>query len=77
MANGGSLEGIASVASFFVSRVDTEIDARLEKAGADRGLFGRAGVANARLAFEAFEQFFAGPRWEALAVGARSGPPPG
>jgi len=68
LANGHDLAGIHSVASFFVSRVDTEIDARLEQAGAARGLFGRAGVANARLAFEAFEQFFSGPRWEALAA---------
>ncbi len=72
LANGHNLAGLHSVASFFVSRVDTEIDARLEQSGADRGLFGRAGVANARLAFEACEQFFSGPRWEALAaVGAR------
>lgn len=72
LANGHDLAGIHSVASFFVSRVDTEIDARLEKEGADAKLFGRAGVANARLAFEAFEQFFSGDRWAALeAAGAR------
>lgn len=71
-SHGHDLAGIHSVASFFVSRVDTEIDARLEKAGADPALFGRAGVANARLAFEAFEQFFSGDRWAALeAAGAR------
>jgi len=68
-ANGHDLAGLHSVASFFVSRVDTEIDARLEKAGADKALFGRAGIANARLAFEAFEQFFAGDRWAALEAG--------
>lgn len=67
-ANGHDLAGIHSVASFFVSRVDTEIDARLEKAGADPSLSGRAGVANARLAFGAFEEFFAGDRWAALAA---------
>lgn len=69
--NGHDLAGLHSVASFFVSRVDTEIDARLEKSGADSALFGRAGIANARLAYEAFEQFFATDRWAALeAAGA-------
>ena len=66
-ANGHDLSTIHSVASFFVSRVDTEIDKRLEKLGADKALFGRAGVANARLAYKAFEDFFSGPRWQALA----------
>src|SRR3954453_9960809 len=67
-----SLEGIESVASFFVSRVDTEIDKRLDASGADASLKGRAGVANARLAFQAYEEFFAGDRWAALeAAGAR------
>ncbi|MFL6024709.1 MAG: transaldolase [Marmoricola sp.] len=71
-ANGHDLSTIHSVASFFVSRVDTEIDARLDAAGADAALKGRAGVANARLAYEAFEQFFTGDRWAALeAAGAR------
>ena len=70
-ANGHDLSKIHSVASFFVSRVDTEIDKRLEASGADAALMGKAGIANARLAFEAFEEFYAGPRWEALAsVGA-------
>ncbi len=70
--NGHDLAGLHSVASFFVSRVDSEIDARLEKSGADSSLFGRAGVANARLAYEAFEKFFATDRWAALeAAGAR------
>ncbi|MCW2754599.1 MAG: tal [Marmoricola sp.] len=71
-ANGHDLSTLHSVASFFVSRVDTEIDARLEAAGADAALKGRAGVANARLAYEAFETFFAGDRWARLAAaGAR------
>ncbi|MGY1616883.1 transaldolase [Geodermatophilus sp. SYSU D00691] len=64
--NGGSLEGIASVASFFVSRVDTEIDKRLDKAGADPSLKGRAGVANAQLAYQAYEEVFSSDRWRAL-----------
>jgi transaldolase len=65
-ANGHDLTKIASVASFFVSRVDTEIDKRLEKLGrAD--LRGKAGVANARLAFEAYENVFTNDeRWAAL-----------
>ena len=64
--NGGSLEGIASVASFFVSRVDTEIDKRLDKAGADPSLKGKAGVANAQLAYQAYEEVFSSDRWKAL-----------
>ena len=64
-ANGHDLSTIHSVASFFVSRVDTEIDKRLPE-GAE--LAGKAGVANARLAYRAYEQFFTGERWEALAV---------
>jgi transaldolase len=66
------LDGIESVASFFVSRVDTEIDKRLEKLGADSSLMGKAGVANARLAYQAFEEVIASDRWKALeAQGAR------
>src|SRR6202023_3535975 len=59
--------------SFFVSRVDTEADRRLGAAG-DRGagLEGKAAVAQARLAYQLFEQQFSGPRWDALAArGAR------
>jgi transaldolase len=70
--NGHDLSTIHSVASFFVSRVDTEIDKRLDASGADASLKGRAGVANARLAFKAYEEFFSGDRWDALeAAGAR------
>ena len=70
---GLDLSTIHSVASFFVSRVDTEIDKRLDAAGAAAELKGRAGVANARLAFEAYEKFFSGERWEALeAAGANT-----
>jgi transaldolase len=80
-ASGRDLSGVASVASFFVSRVDTEVDRRLESlAGAGRpagapdplALRGRAAVANAKLAYQAFRERFRGPRWEALAArGAR------
>lgn len=66
--NGHDLSTIHSVASFFVSRVDSEIDKRLEAAGADASLQGKAGVANARLAYQAYEEFFTGERWEALAA---------
>jgi transaldolase len=66
VANGGSLDGIASVASFFVSRVDTEIDKRLDKLGADAGLKGKAGIANAQLAYQAYEEVFSSDRWQAL-----------
>jgi transaldolase len=74
-ANGHNLAGIASVASFFVSRVDTEIDKRLEKIGTDEALAlrGQAGVANSRLAYAAFEEVFSGERWNALvANGAKA-----
>ncbi|NYJ01260.1 transaldolase [Nocardioides thalensis] len=65
---GIDLSTIRSVASFFVSRVDTEIDARLEKIGSDEalGLRGKAAVANARLAYAAFEEVFSSDRWQAL-----------
>src|SRR3954470_15706139 len=66
VAQGDSLDGIASVASFFVSRVDTEIDKRLDKAGADASLKGKAGIANARLAYQAYEEVFSSERWRAL-----------
>jgi transaldolase len=69
--NGHDISKLHSVASFFVSRVDTEIDKRLEAAGAEKSLFGKAGVANARLAYKAYEDFFVGDRWDALvAAGA-------
>lgn len=60
---------IASVASFFVSRVDTEVDRRLDALGTPeaKALRGKAGIANARLAYELFEQRFSAPRWQALA----------
>jgi transaldolase len=69
-AAGRDLAPIESVASFFVSRVDTEVDARLEEIGtpAALALRGRAAIANARLAFRAFEEVLASPRWAALAA---------
>ncbi|MER7210280.1 transaldolase [Streptosporangium sp. NPDC020072] len=73
-ANGLNLAGIESVASFFVSRVDTEIDKRLDKVGTPEAgaLKGKAAVANARLAHAAYEDVVNSPRWQALsAAGAR------
>ena len=68
-ANGHDLSKIGSVASFFVSRVDTEVDKRLEKIGSDeaKALRGKAAVANARLAYERYCKVFASDRWQALA----------
>jgi transaldolase len=70
-AAGEPIDGLASVASFFVSRVDGKVDAALEQAGRS-DLQGKAAVANARVAYESFQRIFSGPRWEALAAkGAR------
>jgi len=70
--DGGSLTGIESVASFFISRVDNEIDKRLDKAGADASLKGKAALANAQLAYQAYEEVFSSDRWRALeAQGAK------
>ena len=67
LENGKDLSTIHSVASFFVSRIDTEIDARLEAAGGDAvQLKGKAGLANARLAYEVFEEMFSSERWARL-----------
>ncbi|UBU09760.1 transaldolase [Nonomuraea gerenzanensis] len=70
-AKGLNLASIESVASFFVSRVDTEIDKRLEQLGKPE-LKGKAGIANARLAYAAFEEVMNSERWQRLrAAGAR------
>ncbi|MFF5172238.1 transaldolase [Micromonospora sp. NPDC000089] len=68
-ANGHDLSKIGSVASFFVSRVDSEVDKRLEKLGSDeaKALRGKAAVANAQLAYERYQKVFASDRWKALA----------
>jgi transaldolase len=79
-AAGGTLFGIESVASFFISRVDTEVDRRLHEVGAKSDadheklarLRGQAAIANACLAYEIYEQMLASERWKALAAaGAR------
>ena len=73
-AAGRDLSGIASVASFFVSRVDTEVDRRLDKIGTDRAaaVRGRAAIANARLAYQRYEHATSTQRWKSLErAGAR------
>lgn len=71
LAAGGQLDSIASVASFFVSRVDTNVDGKLEKLTAQNGLqpktlLGKAAVANAKLAYAQFQAKFSGERWQRL-----------
>jgi transaldolase len=67
VAGGGDPTTVASVASFFVSRVDTETDKRLDEIGGHDQLKGKLAIANARLAYERYEQLFSGERWEFLA----------
>ncbi|WP_018263164.1 bifunctional transaldolase/phosoglucose isomerase [Methylobacterium sp. WSM2598] len=76
-ARGGPVGRVASVASFFVSRIDSAVDAKLDariaRAGGDEraaleGLKGKVAIANAKLAFQRFRRLFAGPRWAALAA---------
>ncbi|HEY7895817.1 MAG TPA: transaldolase [Gemmatimonadaceae bacterium] len=74
IAAGKPVNRVASVASFFVSRVDSEVDKRLEKIGspAAAGLLGQAAIANAKLAYELFSELFSGPRWTKIRdAGAR------
>jgi len=68
VADGGDPSPVHSVASFFVSRVDTEADRRLEEIGGHDELLGTLAVANAKLAYAAYGEIFSGPRWEALAA---------
>jgi transaldolase len=73
-ADEANVATLTSVASFFVSRVDTEVDRRLDKIGSPeaKALRGKAAIANARLAYEIFEQHFASARWQELSnQGAR------
>jgi transaldolase len=69
VASGGTPADVRSVASFFVSRVDTEADKRLEEIGSKEALAlrGKLAIANAKLAYEHYQQAFSGPRWEFLA----------
>jgi transaldolase len=73
-ANGHDISTIASVASFFVSRVDSEVDKRLDKVGSEQAqsLRGKAAIANTRLAYERYQRKFSSDRWKALeAAGAK------
>ena len=72
VADGGDPSRVSSVASFFVSRVDTEADRRLGEIGRE-DLQGKLGIANARLAYQQYQTVFGGERWRALAErGARA-----
>jgi len=67
VAEGGDPRAVASVASFFVSRIDTEADRRLEEVGAPKELQGKLAIANAKLAYAHYLDAFSGPRWDYLA----------
>lgn len=67
VAEGGDPSAVASVASFFVSRIDTETDRRLDELGAPDELKGKLAIANAKLAYAHYLETFRGPRWEFLA----------
>jgi transaldolase len=70
--SGGDPHQVPSVASFFVSRVDTEADKRIDELGGHDELRGKLAIANARLAYQAYKEIFAGDRWQKLAEkGAR------
>ncbi len=69
---GGDPSTVASVASFFVSRVDTEADRRLDELGGHDELKGKLAVANAKLAYELWQELFSGDRWERLAAAGAS-----
>jgi transaldolase len=64
--SGGGLASVASVASFFVSRVDTEADRRLEQIGGHDELRGKLAIANAKLAYRTYQELFSGPDWDEL-----------
>jgi transaldolase len=68
LESGGDPGKVASVASFFVSRVDTETDRRLDEVGGHDELKGKLAIANAKLAYQRYKEIFAGERWDALAA---------
>ena len=65
-ASGGDLASVASVASFFVSRVDTEVDRRLDEIGGQAELKGKLAIANAKLAYQSYKEIFDGDDWREL-----------
>ena len=71
VADGGDPSKVASVASFFMSRIDTEADRRLTALGGPQRLRGRLAIANAKLAYHHYTRTFSGPRWDALARAGR------
>jgi transaldolase len=73
VGDGGDASRVASVASFFVSRIDTEADRRLEEIGGHDDLKGRLAISNAKLAYQRYQEIFSGPRWRSLA-GERATP---
>jgi transaldolase len=66
--SGGGPSQVASVASFFVSRVDTETDKRLDEVGGHDELKGKLAIANAKMAYQRYKELFSGDRWESLAA---------
>jgi transaldolase len=70
--SGGDLSTVASVASFFVSRVDTEADRRLDESDGPEELKGKLAIANAKLAYQTYLELFSGSDWEDLAVAGAS-----
>ena len=70
--SGGDLHSVASVASFFVSRVDTEVDRRLDEIGGHDELKGKLAIANAKLAYQTYEEIFRGSEWDELVAAGAS-----
>ncbi len=72
-AKGGDVSKVASVASFFISRIDVLVDKKLDEAGGYEELKGKVAIANAKLAYQRYKRVFSGPKWEALeAKGAKA-----
>lgn len=79
-AKGGDVSKVASVASFFISRIDSLVDKKLDEVGGYEDLKGKVAIANAKLAYQRYKRIFAGPKWAALEAKGRrrsacSGPP--
>ena len=73
VATGADVEGIASVASFFISRIDSIVDERIQRQKLSRNLLGKVAIANARLTYQRYGELFEGPRWNSLSyLGAQT-----
>ena len=68
VATGADVEGIASVASFFISRIDSLVDERIKRQNLSRNLLGKVAIANARLTYQRYGELFEGPRWNSLSI---------